>query len=460
LSVLADLLLGTGLTAVFWGYVCAAFLEAFGIAGTTPWVFIASGVSFAWGYGLDRLTRKADPGHRNHLVLLGWLSPIVTSGIFLVIVWLKPGGLSWDITISAEVPLYLLLWALCSVQGINRARSSSLVISQHNALAGTLILALVASFRVSRSVNLASGALIFALLSTLDVALVRQRQVLSTVHPGQRRYWAAGGAGFLALALTIAAFASMGVPGAVSFISQVVSRVWDIISTIIIYMVIPIAWIAEWLVMRLRERLQLNTRESQGIPPLRKQLLEQLEEQASELVQLPPWAHAVLTGLAVAAALWLIWRFVLKRGPLKPQESQLKETRTSLLEKDAFREWAKSSMDEMLARVRSGVTKALGSILSNEPRTIQELYMRSLELLSKRVHPREQSQTPLEYLGSILKHVPSQAGREAFSYITELFCRCHYSGKPPQASEWEKAVHAYSVLTQAETLHLESRDTG
>jgi len=59
-----------------------------------------------------------------------------------------------------------------------------------------------------------------------------------------------------------------------------------------------------------------------------------------------------------------------------------------------------------------------------------------------------------------LKHVPSQAGREAFSYITELFCRCHYSGKPPQASEWEKAVHAYSVLTQAETLHLESRDTG
>ncbi len=49
MSVLADLLLGTGLTAVFWGYVCAAFLEAFGIAGTTPWVFIASGVSFAWG---------------------------------------------------------------------------------------------------------------------------------------------------------------------------------------------------------------------------------------------------------------------------------------------------------------------------------------------------------------------------------------------------------------------------
>lgn len=458
MSGLSDLGLGAALTAVFWGYICAAFLDAFEMYTGTPWAFIISGLGFVWGYALEHLTKRTDSHQKNKLVLLGWLLPIAISGAAQTFLWLKPADLPWDITLSPQAPLYLLLWSLCSVHGINRGRSTDLATSQRNSLLGTLALAFLASLKLSDNVSLATGTLVFALISTLDIASVRQHEVLQAVQSRQRRYWTVGGAGFLALVLFVAAFASMGVPGAVAWIAHIASKLWSLVSAVIIYMAIPIAWIAEWAVMHLRRKLDLESPETQALPPFRRQMLEQLQEEGS-LAQLPTWAHAVLVGATIIAALWLIWRCVLKRGTLKHQDSHLQETRTSLLEREAFRNWAKSSVDEILARMKANVTKALDAILPGKPKTVQELYFQSLEVVGKRVFPRRRNETPLEYLEHILEHVPSEEGRDALSYITELFCRCHYSNKQPQQSEWNKAVDAYSVLIQPETLRLQPPDT-
>lgn len=458
MSVLADLGLGTVLTAVFWGYISTALLDVFKVYTGSPLPFIAGGLGFLWGYGLEHLAKQASPHRKNGLILAGWLAPVLVSGTLQAIVWLKPEVLPWNINISEQAPIYLVLWALCSVQGINRARSYKLATSQRNSLLGTLALALLASFKLSQTVNLATGALFFALVSTLDIALVRQGEVLRTVQSGQRRYWTAGGVGFLALILATAAFVSVGVPGTVSLIRNILAKAWSLISALIIYAAIPIGWLAEWLVMRLRQMLNLDPHETQELPPFRRHVLEQLQEEGS-LAELPPWAYAILIGTTVAAVLWLIWRFVLKRGAAEKQDSQLKETRTSLLEKEALRDWAKNAMDEILSRMKANVTRTIGAILPGKPRNIQELYSRSLEVLGRQVFPRKESDTPLEYLEDILEHVPTDEGRMAFDYITELFCRCHYSNKQPDTSEWEKAVYAYSVLIQPETFRLQPQDT-
>lgn len=348
----------------------------------------------------------------------------------------------------------MILWALCSVQGINRVRLYKLVTSQRNSLLGTLLLALLASLKVSDRVNLAAGALLFALVSTLDISMVRQSEVLRPVQSGRRRYWTAGGLGFLTLVLAIAALVSMGFPGTVSLIGRFLAEAWNLLSILVIYIAVPIGLIAEWIVIRLRQLLNLEPAETQEFPPLGRDMFERLQEEGKP-AELPPWAYAILIGAAIAAVLWLIWRFALKRGTSDKQSSLLKETRTSLLGRETFGDWAKSAMGQIQARIRAGLAHTLGAILPGRPRNIQELYSRSLEALGRHGVPRKQSQTPLEHAKGIPDQVTTEDGRQAFNYITELFCRCHYSNRQPDMAEWEKAVEAYSVLIQSETFRMQ-----
>ena len=454
MSVSAELGLGAALTAVFWGHIAAAILDGFGAYTGEPWPFLVSGMGFVWGYGLARVAKEGPFSSRKGLILAGWLSPIMASGIVQTLVWLKPEILPWDIALSARGPMYMILWALCSVQGINRVRLYKLVTSQRNSLLGTLLLALLASLKVSDRVNLAAGALLFALVSTLDISMVRQSRVLRPVQSGRRRYWTAGGLGFLTLVLAIAALVSMGFPGTVSLIGRFLAEAWNLLSILVIYIAVPIGLIAEWIVIRLRQLLNLEPAETQEFPPLGRDMFERLQEEGKP-AELPPWAYAILIGAAIAAVLWLIWRFALKRGTSDKQSSLLKETRTSLLGRETFGDWAKSAMGQIQARIRAGLAHTLGAILPGRPRNIQELYSRSLEALGRHGVPRKQSQTPLEHAKGIPDQVTTEDGRQAFNYITELFCRCHYSNRQPDMAEWEKAVEAYSVLIQSETFRMQ-----
>lgn len=459
MSVLAELSLGVALAAIFWGHMAAALLNALGIWVGTQYAFVVSGLSFLWGYTLDRATRQTPPVHQHRLVLAGWILPVFLFGILLAATWAGPRVFPWGITVSTEAGVYLVLWAICSVQGINRARTTNLSTLQRNSLLGTLILAVIASFQQGNRLSLATGALVFALVSSLNIALLRQRKVLGTIEPEQRRYWMSGGVVFLALILALAAFASMGGPGAASWVWQFVKKAWSLIGILFIYVSIPVAWVAEWIVVRLRQIMNWDPPEMQEAQPFLNQALERLQEEGG-LSETPLWAHVILVVAALTVVLWLIWRFLLKHEARRKQDSPLAETRMSLLEKGAFRDWAESSTNEFASRMRDNMAKFLYAIQPNRPKTIQELYFYSLEVIGKRVFPREQNETPFEYLDDILEHVSCEEGRQAFDYITALFCKCYYSHCQPQPSEWEKAVHAYWVLTQPETLRLQPPSTG
>ncbi len=455
MSALVKILLGLALETVFWSSISLTLLIRLGVKPGTHIAYVISALGFLWGYTLSRFLQNGPSARRKKLLLPGWLLPICLFGMLLVSTCTNPRVLPWGIMVSSEAGVYLVLWAICSVQGINRAQATTLHTLQKHSLLGTLVLTGLACFQPANRLDLATSALYFALICSVYIAFLRQDEIFKNTGSKDRNYWIAGGVLFLLAILALSAFASMGGPGAALWALKLIRKTWALFGKLIIYAFAPLGKAAEWLVVSIRKLIKQRPQNGHQAEPSFSDMLEAFNE-TNQPLEMPSWIQWAFSIAALSLVLWLIWRFLLKRETRHKQDLSYTEARINLLEKGAFTEWAESSLNQIASRVNTTVSRFLHSIKRNKPETVGELYICSLNLLSAQVIPFKQSKTPFEYLNEVKEHIPGEEGHLAFDYITTLFCGCHYSNRQPNTLEWEKALHAYWILTQPETLHLEA----
>ncbi len=453
MSALESIILGLTSEAVFWGSISAALLWANGIRLGTWVVYAVCALSYLWGYRLGR--SSPDFLGRRMCVFAVWFAPVLLLAFLLASTLVSPRILPWGMVMAMEAAVYMGLWALCSARGYNWARGRELHVAQRESVFGTVILAALASFWGVHKLNLASSALAFALLSSVNISATRRREVLGAAQSDHGMSWVAGGGVFLAVGLMAAALVSMGGAGAAAWVWGWIMKAFLLLGTLVIYALSPVGKLAEWVILWLRQFMNWKPPDTAKGESLFDEMLEALREN-QVLAKAPPWVSWVLAVSVVAVLVWLIWRLCFRADMKRQKDVSYAETRTSLLEKGTLRNWVEESLEGVTSGLRKAVSGLIDSLALGPPGTLSELYLRTLKIVSSRVIPRELGMTPFEYLELALEHVSHPEGRSALQYITGIFCDCYYSGRAPMDAEWKDALEAYRILARPDTLRPEA----
>jgi len=132
----------------------------------------------------------------------------------------------------------------------------------------------------------------------------------------------------------------------------------------------------------------------------------------------------------------------------RPQGEAIIESRVSVASSDAVKEWLDLTLSEAKRKLAKRFEGFRKMISSSEPQTIQDLYLATVEYASKKIVPKDPSQTPLEYLDLLRSNADSSYVAELVGTISLTFSECYYSGTQPTSSQWRSALSAYRMLTQ------------
>ncbi len=446
MTVLTDLFLGMMLTLVFWGNIFQIF---FSRLETTPeaHIYIIIVLSYLWGYSLNLLNNYSNAIRNIDMITIGWTFPIFVFGTTLSVIWIKPDLLPQCTISTTQILAYMMIWALCSIQGINRKRGANIQISQRNALGGTLILAVFAAFRQSIQPHLAASTFVFAFIALLNISWLHQQKTIIKTHSKHDRFWTASSTTFLAFALVLAILMSLKSQNVVSLATWIIKNLSELIALLVIYASIPIAWMAEWFVKRLKQLIKWAPIEALEFQPFLNRTIERIESE-EKIVEIPKLVTGIIIAATITICLWLIWRFLLNKNLAKSHTTRMTETRESLLQKGTLRNLAQKFVNKFASYIKHNMSKFLQTRQLTDPENIHELYVYSLKAMSEKSIARRKNETPFEYLNGVSQNISCLNILKSFDYITKLFCRCSYSESEPHPSEWKRARQAYNSLIQ------------
>lgn len=465
MSALIDGILSALAEAVIFGRLALSGLAHVDLPNIATWAFCLAAVAHAAGNAAARLSLRAstagvsgagvsaagapvtgaltgaaadgEPGAHRLLLLVLWLGPMLLLGYASV--------RAYDLLGFGGVLTVMLTWIVASARGIAAASHPAGSESARRGLVmGTVALGVMSLMPMGSGSPGTAEILAFLLLSTAILLLRRRQEVVQRVSSQAGAPWAAGGVAFVVVVLVGVLLVYAIGSGGLGTVVRVLRTVRDLVSAALGYIMLPIAYVVEWLIYRLRRAIEGRELETQQVPPsLRDELAKHLQEN-QELAEAPEWLRWGGLVLVVAAAVGIAWLLV-SRFYRRSQEQVASETRESLVESGALREWW-DSVAEGVKGVAAGALSGLRSLVGREPKTLEEVYAATLALLRKRGLPRDPHVTPHEYRCSVRDDMPDEAARLALDTITDVFSEFYYSEREPGESEMKLVMDAYKLL--------------
>ncbi|MGE5579943.1 MAG: DUF4129 domain-containing protein [Bacillota bacterium] len=457
MNALIDGVLSALAEAVVLGRIALAGVAHIDLPNIATWVFCLAAAAHAAGNmaarasGAKALGAGASMAGASKAVVSGDGGP---SGnrLVLLALWLGPMFLLGYVSVRAYSLLgfggiltTMLTWIVASSRGIAAATHPAESESARRGLVwGTAALGFMSLVRLRGGSPGTAEILAFLLLSTALLVLRRRQEVVQNVPSQAGAPWAAGGAVFAATVLASVLIVYAIGSGGFGTVVRVLAAVRDFVSVALGYIILPLAYLVEWLILRMRRAIEGYELETQKMPSsLGDELTKQLRE-SQELAEVPAWLKWGGLVLVIAATIGLAW-FLVSRFYRRSQQQVASETRESLVEGGALREWW-GSVAEGIRGFAAGALSGLRSLVGWEPQTLEGVYAATLALLGKRGLPREMHVTPYEYRCSVRDHMPDEAAKRALDTITEVFSECYYSEREPDESEMKLVMDAYKLL--------------
>lgn len=405
--------------------------------GRAGWAFFLILLAYFAGLTAASLAHSNSEARFSRRLLAFWLIPGLIAG-FLVFLVVNRIGFGAMVTC-------IFAWFLCSGRGIaflTKPRSSQTV--RRDLVLGTMSLGFLSLVARDGSRWIVLDVIIFTLLLSVLLMLSRRREVSNCSSLEESTPWLTGGAVFIGLALiAVLVLYALG-PGGAQVIFGIFGVLWKCFTTILTYLMMPLAYLIQWMIMGLQRLWAGRKTEAPDflVPEVDERIKEYLDER--ELTHLPEWVKWPVFLIVLFFTGYLVWRYISKYFRTRVRQRP-GETRTSLARGEAPREWLNEAVGGLAALV-SGVAARLQSLFHREPRTLEDLYNSTLMLLAARGLPKDPPLTPYEYRDLANDGIPTEEGREALNQITAIFAECFYGGKRPQEDELALAKTAYKTI--------------
>ena len=414
-------------------FSAAGRLTGWGIHG--PWVFALAAASHVVAHAAAAFSLGRFEENGRKLLLAFWVLSGALLGMF---VFLEYGRIG-----LGGASLCFLTWLACSARGImtiTQPRNSDSV--RRGFVLGVLVLSSLSLFGGETGTSDVASVFVFATLCSALLVVERRREVTDRLSAPEGTPWTVGGTVFILVALLLAFVLYGAGSGGFGAVAGLMGVLWDYLVTVLGYALVPIAYLVQWLIAGVR--YILAGRETQEIK-LPQSPFEDLSKQLEEtkLRMIPSWMKWGALGLALVSLVAAAW-LLATRAYRRLQREQQNETRVSLVDGEAVKEWL-ADMARGLISLVSAAGRRIRRLLRTEPQTLEEIYAAALDLLARRGVPRKPHLTPYEYLASVAGGVPGEGG-PALAQLTETFAEFHYSERLPAPTEIGQALAAYRKL--------------
>ena len=399
------------------------------------------------GRGRDAAEAGA-PDHAKNRMLFLWVCVLSIMGVCIWRVWEHAVyDVSW---LYMEIAISVLASAL----GINSVtKHLDAAKATRKMVFGAMVFFVMGVFQTVPQTMILRGTICYLPLSS--VLIVRQRGF--EVGPGdigtkQQRQWnrqwntssliVVCVAGFMAVVLFVV------LTGGKELLRDMYQLIQPILEKGFDLILLPIAYLFGWISDLLSGLIDPDNAEfAFEFQPLRDETKE-MQEQNEVIAVLPQWVKLLVIGLAIVAVLVLLWRLISKTVE-KPEGEPLAESRISVASTEVVKEWLDSTLLEGKQKLAMRF-RQIGKFLSaSEPKTIEDLYLATIDFTSKKLIPKDPSLTPFEYLEVIEDSTDSPQITDLIRTISLIFSECYYSGARPSPTQWTTALSAYRDLTRA-----------
>ena len=171
--------------------------------------------------------------------------------------------------------------------------------------------------------------IIFTLLLSVLLMLSRRREVSNCSSLEESTPWLTGGAVFIGLALiAVLVLYALG-PGGAQVIFGIFGVLWKCFTTILTYLMMPLASLIQWMIMGLQRLWAGRKTEAPDflVPEVDERIKEYLDER--ELTHLPEWVKWPVFLIVLFFTGYLVWRYISKYFRTRVRQRP-GETRTSL----------------------------------------------------------------------------------------------------------------------------------
>lgn len=460
MNALIDGILSALAEAVVLGRLAMLGVDHVSLPNIPTWAFCLAAVAHVAGNAAARASEAGTPGdasrgtgssasvssgsgrtdRRRPVLLALWLAPMLILGYI--------SARAYDLLGYGGIFTTMLTWIVASARGIASATQPAGSESARRGLvSGTVILGLLSLVRLRNGSPGVAEILAFLLLTTALLVYRRRQEVARRIFSQEGTPWAAGGAAFTVVVLVSVLVVYAIGSGGFGAVVQVLKTIRDLVAVAIGYIMLPFAYLVEWLINRMQRAMEgreLEIRlETRG---LGDELAKQLREN-QQLAEAPEWLKWGGLVLIIAAIIGVAWLLVSRLHRRSQREAAL-ETRESLVEGGAVREWW-DSVTQGARDIAAGALEGLRSLIGREPQTLEEVYAATLALLGKKVLPRETHVTPHEYRCLVSDYISDEAVKRALDTITDVFCAYYYSEREPGTSEMKPVIDAYRLLQTA-----------
>ncbi len=392
------------------------------------------------GGSCDRFSNTRE--HAKNRMLFVWAGALVVMGVAIWVVFRRGGyRVSW---------LYIqtALCVLASASGINSiTKHLDAAKATRKMVFGTIVFFVISLFSIVPQAMILRHTVYYLVVSSVFIVRQRGSEVDQDMGISRDKRWNLSSvvvvctAGFVALVLV--AFLS----GGKRLLSDLYQLVQPFLEKGFDLILLPVAYLLEWISNILSRLIDPNNADfAVEFQPFLDQMRE-MQEQNETVSILPIWVKWLFIGLVTAAVLVFLWRFI-SRTMERPQGEAIIESRVSVASSDAVKEWLDLTLSEAKRKLAKRFEGFRKMISSSEPQTIQDLYLATVEYASKKIVPKDPSQTPLEYLDLLRSNADSSYVAELVGTISLTFSECYYSGTQPTSSQWRSALSAYRMLTQ------------
>ncbi len=376
---------------------------------------------------------------RKRLLFL-WLIPGVAVGFFTL--FHRATGLGISVVCA-------LVWLSCSGRGVAWATGPRDFHTMRRDMSlGAAMLAYLSYLGRANDESNLLEIVFFLLLYSAVLVIKRRREVPGlALSAKEKASWAVSAAAFMGLSFAVVFVLYVLGPGGLEAVRATFRLVWQFAVTMLSYALMPLAYLAQWLITVISRMLPDQAPEVQEIETVNfGEIFKDYMDERNP-VALPQWVKVSALLVVFFAAVYGLWRLIARFSGL-PNGEDASETRTSLAGSDAPKEWLSGAVDGLAGLASAFVTK-LRSVVEGEPRTLEGVYRATLLLLASRGLPKEPRLTPYEYSDLVGDEIPTSEGKEALEQMTVVFTECFYSERRPLKEELLAARKAYRIIAGA-----------
>ncbi len=395
----------------------------------------------------DGHTSDFDAGDGDSLkrsLLLAWAGILIGVSVCLGIIWHSIGHpMSWLCTGVA-------LSVLSSAVGINAVtKHLGSLGARRKLVLGSIIFFFMALGRTAPQSSVFRDTILYLLVSSMFLIRQRGLEVDKSVLVSRNRRWNTSSVIVVSIAMLLAVAFSLGSSAGRQLVSELLRVIEPVLEKTLEIILLPVGYFIQWLGAILQRFMtQDDTKFSIEFDSFLDDL-RKLQQEQDTLLTLPLWLKLLLSGTVITVSLILLWRFI-SRTMDRTEQGFADESRISLASSGAVKEWLDLTLNEGKQKLGKSLQRLRRLVSGSDPQTVEEIYARATEFMSKKGFPRHPALTPFEYLRIIENHMGAS---EVFSYletISLIFSECHYACRKPEEAEWQSALSAYHGLLRHE----------